>query len=68
MSKTVYYSYSDDDKELTDEQKAQIKEATKYPITFDEDCPELSPAMIKAFRSAVSHRNRHMTPPILPDK
>ncbi len=25
---------------------------------FDEDCPELSPAMMKAFKCAVIHRNR----------
>ncbi len=32
MSKTVYYSYSDDDKELTDKQKEQIKEAAHLKI------------------------------------
>ncbi len=64
MSKTIYYS-SNEGKELTEEQKAMIRKAAKSPITFDEDCPELSPTMIKAFRCAVSKRNRHRTPPIL---
>ena len=30
----------------------------KSPINFDEDCGELSPAMMKAFKSAVVQRNR----------
>ncbi len=28
------------------------------PIVFDDDCPELSDAMMKAFRSAVVQDNR----------
>mgnify|MGYP006923283590 CR=1 FL=1 len=35
-----------------------IEEAKKSHIVFDEDCGELSPAMIKAFQSAVSQRNK----------
>ena len=42
----------------TEEQLREIAEAKKYPIIFDEDCPELSPAMHKAFRSSVIQRNR----------
>lgn len=42
----------------TEEQLREIEEAKKHPITFDEDCQELSPAMMKAFRSAVVQRNR----------
>ena len=41
--------------------KADIKEvedAKKSPIVFDEDCPELSPAMVKAFKRAAIQRNR----------
>ena len=30
----------------------------KHPIVFDEDSPELSPAIYKAFQSAVAQRNR----------
>jgi len=44
--------------ELTPEQIKELEEAKKHPIKYDEDCPELSPAMVKAFRSAVAHRNR----------
>ena len=42
----------------TPEQLKEVEEAKKRPITFDEDCPELSPAMVKAFKSAVVQRNR----------
>ena len=43
---------------LTKEQLQEIEEAKKSPIVFDEDCQELSPAMMKAFKSAVIQRNR----------
>jgi len=42
----------------TEEEIKEAEDVVKYPITFDEDCPELSPAMMKAFRSAVVQRNR----------
>lgn len=42
----------------TAEQLHEVSEAKKRPIIFDEDSPELSPAMFKAIRSAVIHRNR----------
>lgn len=42
----------------TEEQLKEVEEAKKYPIVFDEDCEELSPAMMKAFKSAVVQRNR----------
>ena len=42
----------------TEEMLREVKEAAKHPIEFDEDCPELSPEMVKAFRSAVAHRNK----------
>ena len=42
----------------TEEQLREVKETKKNPITFDEDCQELSPAMMKAFKSAVVQRNR----------
>lgn len=42
----------------TDEQLHEVEEASKNPIVFDEDCEELSPAMMKAIKSAVVHRNR----------
>lgn len=43
---------------LTEEQKQEIENAKKQPIVFDEDCEELSDAMVKAFKSAVVQRNR----------
>ncbi len=42
----------------TDEQIQEVLEAKKQPIVFDEDSPELSPSMYKAFQSAVAQRNR----------
>lgn len=41
----------------TKEQIRQIKEAAKREILFDEDSPELTPAMEKAFRLAAKNRN-----------
>lgn len=43
----------------TAEQLREVEEAKNAPIVFDEDCQELSPAMMKAFRSAVVQRNRN---------
>lgn len=42
----------------TEELLKEVAEAKKHPIIFDEDCQELSPAMMKAFKSAVVQRNR----------
>ena len=42
----------------TDEQIQEVLNAKKQPIVFDEDSPELSPAMYKAFKSSVIQRNR----------
>lgn len=42
----------------SDEQLREVEEAKRFPVTFDEDCEEPSPAMIKAFKSAVTMRNR----------
>lgn len=42
----------------TPEQLQEVENAKKYPIEFDEDCEELSPAMVKAFNASVIHRNR----------
>ncbi len=40
------------------EQLDEVKAAAKREILFDEDSPELSPAMIKAFKCSVAQRNR----------
>lgn len=42
----------------TYEQLKEVEEAKKHPIEFDEDCEELSPAMMRAFKCAVVQRNR----------
>lgn len=42
----------------TEEQLREIEEASKKPIVPDQDCPELSLAMFKAFRCSVVQRNR----------
>lgn len=42
----------------TQEQLEEVEAAAKREIQFDEDAPELSPAMIKAFRCSVTQRNR----------
>ncbi len=44
---------------FTEEQLKQVEEAKKYSIIFDEDFQELSPAMMKAFKSAVVQRNHN---------
>jgi len=55
MTKTYIIKSGD---KLTEEQLKEIEEARKHPIVFDEDCEELSPAMVKAFKSATISRNR----------
>ena len=42
----------------TQEQLNEIEEAKNNPIIFDEDCEEQSPAMMKAFKSAVVQQKR----------
>ena len=42
----------------TKEQLEEVREAAKREIQFDEDAPELSAAMYKAFKSSVAQRNR----------
>lgn len=55
MIKTYIINKSD---KPTKEQLEEIEEAKKYPIVFDDDCQELSPEMIKAFKCVVAQRNR----------
>ena len=47
----------DRNKKPTEEQIKQIEEAAKREIVFDEDSPELTPAMEKAFQLAAKNRN-----------
>ncbi len=48
----------DKNQKPTSEQLQEIADAQKQPIIFDEDSPELSPAMYKAFKCSVVQRNR----------
>ncbi len=49
----------------TDAQIAEIEEAKKQPITFDEDCPEITeesnPELYAAMRKAVMERNQRIS-------
>lgn len=54
MTKTVILNRN---QKPTEEQINRIKEAAKKEIVFDEDSPELTPAMEKAFRLAAKNRN-----------
>ncbi len=42
----------------TKEQLEEVKAAAKRYIQFDKDSPELSPAMMKAFKCSVTQRNK----------
>ena len=55
MMKTSYLNEND---KPTPEQLKEIEEASKSPIVFDEDSPELMPEMEKAFKVAARNRNR----------
>lgn len=41
----------------TAEQVKMIKEAEKHPIVYEDDCPELTPAMAEAFKKAAQTRD-----------
>ena len=45
----------------TAEQLEQLKKAAKMPITYDEDCPELTPKMEEAFIRAAQERRKAST-------
>ena len=47
------------DQKPTAEQIKQIQEAAKREIVYDDDSPELTPAMEKAFRLAAKNINTH---------
>ncbi len=54
---TKYYTTKPGQKP-TEEQKKESEAAMRVPIVYDEECPELSPAMLKAFKCVVEKRNR----------
>lgn len=45
------------DAKPTAEQIHMIEEAEKHPIVYEDDCPELTPAMAEAFRKAAQARD-----------
>ncbi len=49
----------------TETQIAEIEEAKKMPITFDEDCPEITeesnPKLYAAMKQAVIERNQRLS-------
>lgn len=47
----------------TKAQLDEVKAAAEREIQFDEDAPELSPAMYKAFQCSASQRNRRKSKP-----
>lgn len=47
----------DKDQKPTDEMLREIREVAKKEIVFDEDSPEMTPAMEKAFRLVAKNRN-----------
>ncbi len=42
----------------TKEQLEEVRAAAKREVQLDEEAPELSPAMFKAFQCSVAQRNR----------
>ena len=54
---TVNYSITPGQK-LTEEEKKEIRNAGNLEPQFDEDCPEMSDAMLKSLKAAVRNRNR----------
>ena len=42
----------------TQEQLEEVRAAAEREIQFDDDSPELSPAMYKAFKCSIEQRNR----------
>ena len=45
------------DMKLTQEQIDMLDEAEKNPIVYEDDCPELTPEMIEAFKKAAAIRD-----------
>lgn len=53
---TVHYS-TVPGQHLTEEEKDEVRNAKKMPLIFDDDCPELSPVLLKSLKAAVRNRN-----------
>ena len=48
------------DMKPTDSQLEMIHEASKKPVVYEDDCPELTPQMVEAFKKAASQRNMRL--------
>ena len=46
------------DMKLSSKQLAMLEEAEKYPIVYEDDCPEMTPQMEEAFRKAARARDK----------
>jgi len=46
------------DEPLTDDQISEVENATLYPITFDDDCPELTDDQINKYLSKTLVNNK----------
>ena len=55
MRTTIIYEKKD---KPTEDQLREVIEASKRPLVYDEDCPELSEAMQKSLMCAVRNRDR----------
>ena len=54
---TMVFAELTPDMRLTQEQIDMLQEAQKHPVVFEDDCPELTPTMIQAFRLAAQKRD-----------
>lgn len=45
-------------KPLTNQEKQMIENAKSLPITYDEDCPESTPEMLRQFQDAAEEQNQ----------
>ena len=55
----VRMTLSKDDKP-TPEQIAEIREARKYPVAVDDDCPDMTPETEIQWKKAVAERNARL--------
>ena len=53
-------TYTIPDRDLTPDEIAELEAAVKRPVTYEEDCPNLTPKTYAAFRRAAAARNRRI--------
>lgn len=54
----IRYTLSDENATPSKEQIEEIERAKKRPIVYDDDCPEMTPELEKAFLVSAAQRNR----------